>query len=303
MIPTMQMKSRSRAINGILLLDKPCGFSSNQVLGKVKRSLNAKKAGHTGSLDPLASGMLPICFGEATKFARFFLEADKSYLVTAQFGQVSSTGDAEGVITSKQKSELTLEHIESALPQFRGDIKQIPPMFSAIKVNGKPLYKLARKGIDIDREPRSLHIHKFTCTKFDSTLQQGEFVVTCSKGTYIRSLIQDLGESLGSGAYVTSLKRLWVAPFQEFSMVTYDDAITDIGLERVLPISLAMSHLPKISLNHDLSTYLSQGQGIQVDLEPVDGFVALNNHEGNFIGVGHFRDDGRIFPTRLLQTV
>lgn len=285
--------------SGILLVNKPRGVSSNQALCKIKKRLKIRKAGHTGSLDPLASGMLPICLGEATKFARFFLEADKSYTVSAQFGATSSTGDAEGTISVQTDCDLSVQDIQSCLGALTGTISQIPPMYSAVKVGGKTLYKLARKGIEIDRPARQIQIHEFLLQSFDENAQVASFSVVCSKGTYIRTLIEDLGKALGVGAYVTVLHRNWVAPFQTHVMVdVYADTI---GNDKVMSISKALDHLPTVSLCEQSAFHLGRGMWIS-GIEPkADGAVVLNNHQGDFIGIGEFKQDGRLAPTRLMQ--
>src|SRR5579862_9142002 len=210
-----------RQIHGILLLDKPLGMTSNAALQKVKRLFNAKKAGHTGSLDPLATGMLPICFGEATKFSQFLLESDKCYQVEAKLGVKTRTGDAEGeVIAVKPVMDLTCERLEAVLSQFVGQIQQIPPMYSALKIQGKPLYELARQGIEIPREARSVQIYRLQLIDFQA--ETLKFEVQCSKGTYVRTLVEDIGELLGCGAHVSALRRTVVLPYNEIKMYTLD---------------------------------------------------------------------------------
>ena len=215
------MTKFKRDVNGILLLDKPIGITSNAALQTVKRLYAAKKAGHTGSLDPLATGMLPICFGKATKISAQLLDADKTYQVTAQLGIKTATGDKEGeIIAEKPVATFTLSQMEKTLENFRGPIQQIPPMYSALKHQGQPLYKLARRGITIERLPRSVTIHQLDLINFADDVI--ELYVRCSKGTYIRTLIEDIGEALGCGAHVISLRRLTVAKFLEKNMITLD---------------------------------------------------------------------------------
>jgi tRNA pseudouridine55 synthase len=207
-----QNKIERRIVNGVLLLNKDCGISSNHALQRVKRLFNAKKAGHTGSLDPLASGVLPICFGAATKFSHILLEADKTYAVTARLGIKTTTSDAEGeIIETKSVPNFSAEDIQKVVAEFMGAGKQVPSMFSALKHNGQPLYKLARQGITVERPPRDIFIYQF------DLIEQGEdtlrFIIKCSKGTYIRNLIEDLGEKLGCGAHVSQLERTQAGKF------------------------------------------------------------------------------------------
>lgn len=286
--------------HGILLLDKPTGFSSNQVLVKVKKALRVRKAGHTGSLDPLASGMLPICLGEATKFARFFLEADKAYIATAQFGVTTTTGDKEGEIIHQMPADLSVDAILAKLPAFIGKISQIPPMYSAVKVNGKALYKLARKGIEVDRQARELHIHRFELLEFDAATQIGQFAVVCSKGTYIRTLLEDFGHALGTGAHLAGLRRTWVAPFTQQSMVPLDRVRE--ASSAIFSIKEALSHLPEITLCEQSSFRIGRGEILPFNGEKVSQSIVLNNQDGEFIGVGRLNSDGKLAPTRLMQS-
>jgi len=208
-----------RNISGILLLDKPVGFTSNEALQTVKKIFSANKAGHTGSLDPNASGMLPICFGEATKFSQFLLEANKRYLVTGKLGETTASGDSECEIIEKRiVKDIGVKSFERILPKFRGKISQLPPMYSAIKHKGQPLYKLARQGIEIKRDSREINIYELQLLDFKNDL--AEFDIYCSKGTYVRTLIVDIGEELGCGAHVVALRRLVVVPYQAEQMVS-----------------------------------------------------------------------------------
>lgn len=214
----MTLPKNKNDINGILLLDKPLHLSSNQALQKVKRLFNARKAGHTGSLDPLATGMLPICFGKATKLAQKILESNKSYYVKIKLGEKTKTGDREGeVIATKPIDHILKESIQTILQKFQGEIQQIPPMFSALKYQGKPLYELARQGIEIERQPRTVHIHELTLLNFEK--DTADFSVHCSKGTYIRTLAEDIAEALNTCAHVIELRRLNVSPFKENQMI------------------------------------------------------------------------------------
>ena len=261
-----------RKLDGILLLDKSLGMSSNKALQEARFLFAAEKAGHTGSLDPLATGMLPLCFGEATKVSGFLLDSDKRYLTTARFGYISSTGDEEG---EKQlihsNPQVTIKSLEAVLAQFRGTIQQIPPMYSALKKDGQPLYKLARQGIEIERAARSVKIHELQlldCTADSATLE-----VHCSKGTYIRTLVEDIGSALGMGAYVAMLRRTLVAPFDGYPMHTLADlqAIAQQGHtsldQLLLPLDLALKHFPALNLTEAQAQLIQQGQKLALDKE------------------------------------
>jgi tRNA pseudouridine55 synthase len=291
-----------KSINGILLLNKPIGISSNQALTEVKKLYCAKKAGHTGSLDPLARGMLPVCFGEATKFSQHLLEADKEYYVEAKLGIRTATGDAEGEIVSTRDVAPGLEAtMEQVLDNFRGEISQVPSMYSALKHKGKPLYSYARQGIEIERESRTVTIRELTLHEYkDDHLAMS---VRCSKGTYIRTLIEDIGEMLGCGAYVTTLYRTYVDPYHEEDMITLDD-LADLDpseLEKLLlPIDSALSAWPQITLTESLTYYIKQGQPIIVPKAPPEGLVRLMSNQQTFLGTGEILDDGRVAPRRLV---
>ncbi|MEZ5538221.1 MAG: tRNA pseudouridine(55) synthase TruB [Thiolinea sp.] len=259
-----------RKLNGILLLDKPLGASSNKVLQDVRFLFQAAKAGHTGSLDPLASGMLPVCFGEATKVSAFLLDADKTYITTAQLGAVSDTGDAEGVLSEPQPvPEFSVADIEAVLERFRGDIDQVPPMYSALKKDGQPLYKLARQGVEIERQARPVTIHDLVLQDYSAdTLSLS---VRCSKGTYIRTLVEDIGNALGCGAYVAMLRRTEVSPFNGLPMHTPDSLRERFGQgglealdELLLPLDCALPHLPELMLSDEHLLRLRQGQRLSV---------------------------------------
>ncbi len=259
-----------RKLNGILLLDKPVGASSNQVLQDARFLYQAAKAGHTGSLDPLASGMLPVCFGEATKVSTFLLDADKHYLTTAQLGALSDTGDAEGQLSSQQAvPTLSVELIEAVLQAFRGEIQQIPPMYSALKKDGQPLYKLARQGVEVERQPRTVMIHELTLQDYTATTLS--LSVRCSKGTYIRTLVEDIGQALGCGAYVAMLRRTEVDPFNGLPMYTPGelrrrlDEQGQTALDALLlPLDRALPHLPVLTLKAEHLQRLRQGQRLSV---------------------------------------
>lgn len=298
----------SRSVNGILLLDKPLGLSSNGVLQRLKRLFAAKKAGHTGSLDPLATGMLPICFGEATKFSQFLLDANKSYEVMAKLGERTSTGDEEGeIIATAPVLNMSYERIKQTMQQFLGEIEQVPPMFSAIKIQGKPLYELARRGIEVERKSRKITI--FSLTLENVTQDTFSFRVHCSKGTYVRTLVEDIGESLQCGAHVTALRRIAVHPYGQAKMHTLPELETLFqqksfsGLDAcLLPIETSVRELPEIQLTPSLIFYLKTGQAVRVDAPFGANAVRLVSSEGQFLGIGMVLADGRIKPERLLQS-
>jgi tRNA pseudouridine55 synthase len=297
---------KGRNINGILLLDKPIGMSSNAALQVVKRLFQAAKAGHTGSLDPLASGLLPICFGEATKASGFLLDADKHYRVRCKLGEKTTTGDAEGeVIESLPVPLLDAAGLEAVLARFRGMIEQIPPMYSAVKHQGQRLYKLARQGVEVEREPRRIVIHELTLLALDPPFF--DIDVRCTKGTYVRTLAEDIGAALGCGAHVTELRRLGVGPYDEAGMIALD-RVSDLAagqgvaaLDALLcPIESALEQWPDVRLSPDAAFYLRQGQAVVVPHAPTSGWVRLYAGDRQFLGMGEILDDGRVAPKRLM---
>jgi tRNA pseudouridine55 synthase len=295
-------------INGILLLDKPVGYTSNQALQRIKHLFQAKKAGHTGSLDPIATGMLPICFGEATKFSQFLLDSDKIYRVKAKLGVKTTTGDIEGsVISTRSADHVISENIQSIIARMHGDQQQIPPMFSAIKHKGKPLYELARQGIEIERKPRFIHIFAL---KLES-LEKDEMTlyIHCSKGTYVRTLVEDIGEELNCGAHVIALRRLTVSPYSQEGMHTLDaleamkeDLGVDALQETLLPVQSAVSVYPEVTLSSSSAFYLRTGQAVRTALPHGAAFVRLVSEGGQFIGIGEALPDGRVKPHRMFTT-
>lgn len=307
----MARRRNGRALDGILVLDKPCGLSSNRALQTVKRLLGAAKAGHTGSLDPLATGVLPLCFGEATKFSQYLLDADKAYSSTFVLGAVTDTGDAEGqVLDVRDASGVTEGDVIAALRLFEGEIEQVPSMFSAIKQDGQPLYKLARQGLEVARKPRSVVIRQLHLRAFRAGGQaQVDIDLECSKGTYVRSLAEDLGRELGCGAYVSVLRRTRAGPF------SIDDAVALPALEALqraggageiekclLPADTAVGSLPLVRLSESGGFYIRQGQPVMVPNAPRGGIVRVALHSGEFLGVGEILDDGRVAPRRLIVT-
>lgn len=299
-------KSRGRSISGILLLDKPLEMSSNKALQIVKRLFNANKAGHTGSLDPLATGMLPICLGEATKVSQYLLEADKVYQVSFKLGERTATGDAEGeVVETKAFESITEKQVQSVIPKFLGDLEQVPPMYSALKHNGQRLYDLARKGIEVERKSRHIHISDIELLSFEQGVI--ELKVACTKGTYIRTLAEDMAKALGTVSYVTKLHRLEVGSFNGFPMVTMEELeqLAEEGElqldKKLLPVDIGIMNMPELILNDDLSYYMCLGQPIQVPKAPTSGLVRLYNGK-RFLGIGEIKSDGLVAPKRLMNT-
>lgn len=300
----MGRKKKGRAVHGVVLLDKPLKISSNHALQKVKRLFGAAKAGHTGSLDPLATGMLPICLGEATKISAFLLDADKTYRFKCKLGEKTATGDAEGeVIDSRPFEHITLQDIEKYLPELTGDIMQVPPMYSALKKDGQRLYDLARQGIEVERKPRPVTIYSLDILSFEDGVVELE--TRCSKGTYVRTLSEDLGEKLDCGAYVTDLRRTSVGPYGS-EMITMEEleALAEEGFETLdatmRSLDSGISDWPKVELDADSAYYIKLGQPVQVARAPTDGLVRVYA-DNKFIGVGFIQDDGRVAPKRMMN--
>ncbi len=302
----MSKTSRQRRpLHGVLLLDKPLGLSSNQALQQVKRLCHAAKAGHTGSLDPLATGMLPICFGEATKLTAFMLEADKSYDVIARLGVSTDTGDAEGEVACELPVPvLTDTALDQALSDFVGEIEQVPPMYSALKHEGQRLYALARRGIEVQRAPRKVHIHDFTILSYKAP--NLEFRVGCSKGTYVRTLVEDLAKALGTVAHVIALRRLWVVPFTGERMIPLDalagrcEGAPEAADELLLPVDSAIADWPRLVVGIELAQRLIQGQALPAEPSWPQTRVRLCLPGPRFFGIGEVLPDGRLVPRRIL---
>ena len=302
-----QVKRIRRKVDGIILLDKPKGFSSNAALQKVRWLLNAEKAGHTGSLDPLATGVLPLCFGEATKFSQYLLDADKGYETVMQLGVTTTTADAEGEVLERREVNVAAADIEALLPRFRGDISQIPPMYSALKRDGQPLYKLARAGEVVEREARSVTIARLEL--LDCSADKASLAVDCSKGTYIRTLVEDIGQLLGCGAHVAELRRVKAGPFglvQTVSLEELERVHAEGGNEAVdrflQPVDSGLEHWPLLSFSEHSSFYWLQGQPVRASDAPKFGMVRVQDHNGRFIGIGEVSEDGRIAPRRLIRS-
>ncbi len=296
-----------RSVNGILLLDKAVGESSNAALQQVKRLFNARKAGHTGNLDVLASGLLPICFGEATKICQFLLDADKSYLAEVTFGARTSTGDSEGEIISRGPTRhLSPELLASAMGQFVGQISQVPPMYSALKKAGQPLYRLARRGIELERAPRQVRISTFQL--LDLIDDKAQVRVRCSKGTYIRVLAEDLGQRLGTEAFLSALRREEVGTFQLTKAQTFANLAAMAAREPesidqlLVPLDCALTHLPRFDCDIGQTRRLADGQKLACEKPFCRGRVRLYGHSGQIIGIGEYGADGSIAPIRMFRS-
>ncbi len=300
-------RNRGRDVDGILLLNKPLGISSNDALQKVKYLYKAAKAGHTGSLDPLATGLLPICFGEGTKISAFLLDADKRYRVRVRLGETTATADAEGEVVERRSTEGVIkERLQEVVESFIGEIQQLPPMYSAVKHEGERLYKLARRGIEVERKLRAITIYDLKLTVFEAP--EFELEVHCSKGTYIRTLAEDIGEELGCGAHVVALHRTTVGPFEGNEMVTFEDLEASLEVDRysldtfLKPIDDGLADLVAVNLSDDAAYYIRLGQAVVVPKAPTQGRVRLYAPDKQFIGVGFIQDDGKVAPKRLMST-
>lgn len=297
----MQVKRIKRPINGVLLLDKPLGFSSNQALQKVKWLMQAAKAGHTGTLDPLATGLLPLCFGEATKFAHHLTDADKTYFATIKLGVTTNTGDAEGEILQTRPVKVDITQFEKALTLFQGEITQIPPMYSALKHEGKALYEYARAGVVIERKERQVHIYDIQLNTFNQDI--AEITVRCSKGTYIRTLAEDIGRILGCGAHLIGLRRTETASYQIKQAITleqFESMSAEQRIEALLPLDSAIQHLPMVILDDNSAFYLQQGQAVWQSGVTMQGLLRLYTEQQQFLGLGELQSDGKIGPKRLI---
>ena len=294
-----------RDVDGIVLLDKPHGITSNKALQQVKGLFQARKAGHTGSLDPLASGLLVLCLGEATKISAYLLDADKRYVVTGRLGAKTDSGDAAGQVVRDNVPIPGKEAIAGALAQFRGPISQVPPMYSALKHKGQRLYELARQGREVERKARPVTIHRLELTGFGD--DRFELDVICSKGTYVRTLVEDIAEAAGSCAYVEALRRTGLGPFTADDLVSMEqvEALAQESPEALdtllRPIDSAISGWPAVTLGKDASWYLQRGQPVTAPGAPAQGRVRLYAAESRFIGIGEVTTDGRIAPKRLFR--
>lgn len=299
----MSRRRRGRDVHGVVLLDKPCGLSSNQALQKVRRLYNARKAGHTGSLDPLATGMLPICLGEASKTAGHMLDADKTYQATLHLGQATTTGDAEGdVIETAAVPDLDSQAIEQALEGFLGESAQVPPMYSALKVDGRPLYELARRGEEVERQPRRITVYRLEWLGW--ARPELRFEVHCSKGTYVRTLGEDIARRLGCCGHLTALRRTAVGVFDPKAMISLRDIETLAENHRLesclLPVDAGLSHWPMVALDEAAGLRFGHGNAVMVDAAPVDQ-VRVVGVTGRLLGLGKITADQKLHPTRVFQ--
>jgi len=298
---SLNTKRIKRDVSGVLLLDKPVGITSNAALQIAKRLYRAAKAGHTGTLDPMASGLLPLCFGEATKFAQYPTDADKTYEVVIKLGKTTDTGDADGQVLSQRPVAVSRADIERVVNQFTGPIMQTPPMYSALKHQGQPLYKYARKGIEIERAPRAVTLHQIAILNFDG--ETLSICVACSKGTYIRVLAEDIGEQLGCGAHLIGLRRTQVGAFNLTEAITLD-ALEDLPEaerdSKLMPPDRLVASLPEIVLDQDAAYYLRQGQAIWLPKLSLHERFRIYDEKHIFIGVGEVGDEGKLQPSRLV---
>jgi tRNA pseudouridine55 synthase len=311
----MAKRRKGRPINGVILLDKPYEMSSNSALQKVKRLFFAQKAGHTGALDPLATGMLPICLGEATKFSQFLLDTDKTYQVTAKLGVRTTTSDADGEVVAEKPVNVSSEQLALALESFRGTTQQIPSMYSALKYKGQPLYKYAREGVEVPRESRDITVFRLDLLRFEA--DEVDLDIHVSKGTYIRTIIDDLGELLGCGAHVANLRRSAVGNYPTEKMVTLEQlqSLVEQAEEQklsaselldplLLPMTTACDGIPEVFIDDMSANFLRHGNPVQASNVPSEGlvqvFVGDNIIDGEFIGVGHIDDDGLVAPKRIV---
>jgi tRNA pseudouridine55 synthase len=307
-------RPKGRNVSGILLLDKPSGISSNHALQRVKRLYQAAKAGHTGSLDPLATGLLPLCLGYTTKFSAFLLDADKRYRVRIQLGVSTTTADAEGEVVAERSIDAVTETLlRQVLGRFVGEIDQLPPMHSAVKHQGQRLYKLAREGKEVERTPRRISIYALDLLAYEPP--EIELDVHCSKGTYVRTLAEDLGNALGCGGHVSALRRNGVGPYVEgetdfvslgsieqiADQYAEDPAARNAALDALLlPLDSVLGHCPAVKLSADAAFYLAQGQSVMVPRAPTQGMVRLYDVSDHFLGIGEILDDGKVQPKRLV---
>lgn len=298
----MQFKRVKRKVNGILLLDKPLGYSSNQALQKIKWLFQAEKAGHTGTLDPLATGLLPICLGEATKFAQYVTDADKTYIATIKLGVQTTTGDAEGEVIASKPVNITAIQFEQACQQFLGEISQVPPMYSALKHDGKALYEYARAGVEIMRNARRVNIKNITVNAFSGS--DAVINVTCSKGTYIRTLAEDIGKMLDNHAHLIGLRRTQTAGYGLADAVTIE-AVEALALDvrdtKLLPVDSAIAVLPQVVVSEDSAFYFKQGQAVWQAGKIPESELRVYEESGKFLGLGKLLADGKITPKRLVN--
>ena len=289
-------------MNGFLLIDKPSGITSAECVSRIKKILNEKKVGHCGTLDPLATGMLPICVGEATKFSSYVSNQSKGYLVKVLFGVETDTGDITGKELSTSKINFSLEELKAVLEGLSGELEQIPPMYSALKQKGKPLYYWARKGVSLKREPRFIQIEKIKLKSLKVS-EKIELEIFCSKGTYIRSLIQSIGKQLNTPATVLELRRTHIGCLNEEHLTQVTTCDKDKYLERILDIDKVLKNLPKVVLNKNETKKIINGQQVDYNARrEKEGIVRLYEIEGSFIGIGSVDSSMKVSPKRLINT-
>ncbi|ACR12800.1 tRNA pseudouridine(55) synthase TruB [Teredinibacter turnerae] len=303
-----------RPLHGVVVIDKPAGMTSNDVVQKAKRLFFANKTGHTGALDPLATGVLPLCFGEATKFSQYLLDSDKAYKSTFCFGVSTDTADADGqTLSTTDASALTADRVRQAMTAYLGDIDQVPPMYSALKKDGQPLYKLAREGIEVEREARPVTILEYELLAFrPGVVAEADVYIACTKGTYVRTLAEDLGRDLQVGAHVAKLRRVQAGPFSESQALDLEALELERGEDRaealdhhLLPVDAPVEALPRLDLDEHSAFYFSRGQAVinnQVYRLGDEGdTVRVFDANEQFLGVAEITDDGRVAPKRLVQ--
>jgi tRNA pseudouridine55 synthase len=300
-----QVRRPKRRVDGVLLLDKPYQISSNGALQKVRWMFNAAKAGHTGVLDPLATGLLPVCFGEATKFSSYLLDADKGYRATVKFGAVTTTGDIEGEVLRERPVNFSEAELLAAMAKFIGPISQVPPMYSALKFQGKALYEYARQGVEIERKAREVTIHSIKLISLDLQGESAVIDVLCSKGTYIRTLAEDIGEVLGCGAHLSGLRRTTTAGFKLEDAVTPEQVETVAYEDRLgllLPPDILVMHFPELNLAEPEVGRFNHGQAVHVaeKREIMARFRVYREATREFLGLGEVRADGLLYPFRLM---
>ncbi|VFP83276.1 tRNA pseudouridine(55) synthase TruB [Candidatus Erwinia haradaeae] len=306
------MTHRWRSVHGVLLLDKALGYSSHQAVQKVKYLYRANRAGHTGTLDPLATGMLPICFGEATKFSQYILNSDKEYHVIARLGQRTNTSDAGGILLSTRLVKFSIKKLEAVLESFRGEIQQIPSMYSAIKYQGRKMYEYAREGVHVPRESRRVVVYTLRCIRYEGN--ELELEMRVSKGTYVRTIVDDLGEKLGCGAHVICLRRLQVSDYPREKMITLESLLAlanqekDLGVmpytyidSLLMPIDSPVSGYPSVNLQNMFAKYFKQGRPLRLAGGSVSGLVRVTEGEDSkFIGIAEVTDNGLLKPKRVV---
>ena len=296
-------RGRRKFIDGVLLLDKPAGISSNRALQQARGVYQARKAGHTGSLDPIATGLLPVCFGEATKLSQFFLGTDKRYWTRLKLGERRDTGDIEGHVVQRRDVDVNEDRLQAARAAFTGNLMQTPPMYSAIKRQGQPLYKLARQGIKVERMARPVTVYDLKLNRL--TADQIDLDIHCSSGFYVRSLAEDIGEYLGCGAYVEQLRRTAVGHFSVQTAHTLEDLRgmenEKTRLDCLIAEDQALPHIPEVQLSADATYYLCRGQAVRAARLPETGWVRLYGEGAGFLGLGQVLEDGRVTPKRLFH--